>query len=167
MVNKTFNKKKTGMLPPPHQEVYPDVLVGSRFAAKHVDILQDAGVTAVINMAEGKGYGMVDTNAEFYREGNISQYLGYSPEDYPSSDVYPYFHKCARFIHKALKSGGRVAVVSYYGSSRSATIVCAFLMLRRNMLAKHAIMQLYRNRKLNINFGFLCQLANLDNELRY
>lgn len=39
MVNKTFNKKKTGMIPPPHQEVYPGVLVGSRFAAKHVDIL--------------------------------------------------------------------------------------------------------------------------------
>lgn len=71
MVNKTL-KKKTGMIPPPHQEVYPGVLVGSRFAAKHVDILQDAGVTAVINMAEGKGYGMVDTNAQFYRQGNIN-----------------------------------------------------------------------------------------------
>lgn len=52
------------------------------------------------------------------------------------------------------------------GVSRSATCVIAYLMIKHHMLAKDAIRLLRESREIHPNFGFLQQLAALDNKLR-
>ncbi|KAK4287312.1 hypothetical protein Pmani_039611 [Petrolisthes manimaculis] len=91
LVNKAMKKYRTGIISPPLKEVYPGVLIGSRFAVKHLEILQENGVTAVLNIAEGKGYGMVEKYDQYFQEGNINHYLGFSTEDYPSSEISIHF----------------------------------------------------------------------------
>lgn len=51
------------------------------------------------------------------------------------------------------------------GISRSATITTAFLMIKRDMTAKEALIQVKKNRNVFPNEGFLRQLADLDNTL--
>lgn len=51
------------------------------------------------------------------------------------------------------------------GRSRSATLVLAFLMIRRNMTLVDAIQQVARNRCVLPNRGFLKQLRELDKQL--
>lgn len=52
------------------------------------------------------------------------------------------------------------------GVSRSATCVLAYLMIKKDMLAVHAMHLIRMNRDVRPNKGFLWQLAQLDNKLR-
>lgn len=61
---------------------------------------------------------------------------------------------------------GKVLVHCFMGISRSATIACAFLMLKRRLGAQEALETLRKNRSIYPNDGFLNQLADLDNKLR-
>jgi len=61
---------------------------------------------------------------------------------------------------------GRVLVNCSQGVSRSATIVVAFLMLKRGMTAQAGLRHLRSVRNVWPNIGFLRQLAKLDEQLR-
>jgi dual specificity phosphatase 3 len=63
------------------------------------------GITHVVNTAEGKLFGMVDTDQEFYRNTTI-KYLGFSIMDLPVSNISQHFFEVADFIEKAIKEGG-------------------------------------------------------------
>lgn len=60
---------------------------------------------------------------------------------------------------------GKVVVHCYQGVSRSATIVAAFLMLKRGMSAEEALKTLRKKREIFPNEGFLNQLCSLNNRL--
>ncbi len=51
------------------------------------------------------------------------------------------------------------------GVSRSATIVLAFLMLKRHMTAQDAMRKVRENREVSPNDGFLQQLCDLNDKL--
>lgn len=63
------------------------------------------GITHVLNAAEGKRYGCVDTNQDYYRGTNI-KYIGLQLTDLPTTDISKYFYTAAAFIEEAVNSKG-------------------------------------------------------------
>ena len=146
-------------------EVCPGVIVGNKGAAKNALYLKRAGVTHVLNAAEGRVAGAVDASQEFYDPLRV-EYKGLRLLDMPQANISAFFDEAADFIDGALKSGGRGLVNCLMGMSRSSTCVLAFLMLRRDMTAVEALAQVRRHRDVRPNDGFLRQIVNLDNRLR-
>lgn len=85
------------------------MLIGSlmlhRSSAKNKLYLTKLGITHVVNTAEGKLFGMVDTDQDFYKNTTI-KYLGFSIMDLPISNISQHFDEVADFIDEAIKGGG-------------------------------------------------------------
>lgn len=146
-------------------EVYPNVFIGDAGAARNKSYLRRIGITHVVNTAEGNRYGMVNTDAHFYRDSGI-RYMGLPLLDLPSARIHQYFYAAADFIDDAIKSGGKVLVHCLMGMSRSSTITIAYLMLKVGMPAPMALRMCRQHRDIRPNDGFLQQLADLDNRSR-
>lgn len=150
---------------PDMDECYPGLYIGGLGAAKNKAYLQKIGVTHVLNTAQGNKFATVDLDASFYKDVGI-KYMGMKLLDFPSANIAQYFESGADFIENALSGGGKILVHCFMGISRSSTIACAYLMLKKNMTAVEAIQTLRQNRPIYPNDGFLRQLADLDNKLR-
>ena len=59
-----------------------------------------------------------------------------------------------------------VFIASFLGNSRASTIACAYLMLKKGYSATQALQYMRSSREVQPNFGFLQQLASMDNSLR-
>ena len=123
------------------------------------------GVTHVLNTAEGKRSGTVDTCQAFYSPYNI-KYKGLRLADASQTNISLHFDDVADFIDEALAAGGKVLVNCEMGMSRSSTCVLAYLMLRQRMTASEALKKVREVRAVRPNPGFLAQLAELDTRLR-
>ncbi|KAG0711822.1 Dual specificity protein phosphatase 3 [Chionoecetes opilio] len=158
-----------------HPGLYIGDLVGKATrppagAAKNKAYLQKMGITHVLNTAQGSKFATVDTDAGYYEDVGI-QYMGMKLLDFPSANIAQYFESGADFIEEALNGGdctltGKILVHCFMGISRSSTIACAYLMLKKSKSAVDAIQSLRRNRAIYPNDGFLKQLAELDNKLK-
>lgn len=85
----------------------------------------------------------------------------------PGENIAQHLKDCAEFIDRALQMRcGQVFIASYCGNSRAATIAAAYLMLKKNYSATEALQYMRNTREVQPNFGFLQQLADLDNDLR-
>ncbi|KAK7077242.1 Dual specificity protein phosphatase 3 [Halocaridina rubra] len=146
-------------------ECYPGLYIGDIGAAKDKAYLTKVGITHVLNTAQGNKFATVDTDNQYYEDVGI-KYMGMKLLDIPTANIKQFFHSGADFIEDALATGGKVLVHCFMGISRSATISCAFLMLKRDMSALEALTTLRKNRAIFPNDGFLSQLAELDNNLR-
>jgi len=135
--------------------------IGDRVAAMDLDYLRRVGITHVLNAAQGTSGCTVDTSQHFYAKAGIT-YLGFKLLDVPSADISPHFEEAADFIEGALKGGGRVLVNCYMGISRSATLCCGFLVLRRRHTAAEALTTLRLRRHVFPNDGFISALARLE-----
>lgn len=76
-----------------------------RNTAKNLNLLLSLGITHVINAAQGIGFGMVDTNEQFYRPVNI-QFMGLPLFDDSNVAINEYFGSAANFIDDALSQKG-------------------------------------------------------------
>lgn len=146
-------------------EVYPGIYIGDCYCAKNKPYLKQLGITHVVNTAEGKLLGMVDTDADYYKHSGI-KYLGLPLMDLPVTDISCHFYEVSDFIHDALRSGGKVLVHCLMGLSRSSTCVLAYLMIKEGMSAADALRRVRRFREVRPNNGFLQQLAELDMKLK-
>ncbi|GFX25367.1 dual specificity protein phosphatase 3 [Trichonephila clavipes] len=137
-----------------------------RPTAMCTSLLKRMGITHVLNAAQGKekNCGLVNTWPGFYTQSGI-QFLGVPAFDNIVFRIHPYFEEAATFIDEALKSGGKVLVHCQAGISRSATLVCAFLMLKRGFTAQEAVKSVRKNRAIIPNDGFLRQLCDLNDKL--
>ena len=81
-----------------------------RGAAKNTFYLKKAGVTHVLNTAEGTRQGLVDTNQNFYRPFGI-KYKGLKLLDVAQTNIAMYFSEVAEFIDEALQSGGKYQII--------------------------------------------------------
>lgn len=171
------------VLPPdPCNQVYPQILLGDAATALSTYKLSQLGVTHVLNTAQaptvsmfptpetpqfqdwGTVGGFVRTSEAYYRRAGI-QFLGFPAFDTFNFDLSRYFHQAADFIHNAIESGGKVLVHCHAGISRSATIVAAYLMIKRHMSAQEAIRTIRVGRSIRPNGGFLQQLCDLNENL--
>lgn len=76
-----------------------------RNTAKNLNLLLSLGITHVVNAAQGIGFGMVDTNEQFYRPFNI-QYMGLPLCDDSNVAINEYFESVSNFIDDALSQKG-------------------------------------------------------------
>lgn len=151
----------------PWNEVYPNVYLGDAPTALCTSVLKSIGITHVLNAAQGreKNCGQVNTAPGFYLQSGI-KFLGVPAFDNIVFRIYPYFDEAAQFIEEALKSKGKVLVHCRAGISRSATLVCAFLMIKRGMTAQEAVRTVRKHREIIPNDGFLQQLCDLNDRLK-
>ncbi|XP_077282553.1 uncharacterized protein LOC143908674 isoform X3 [Temnothorax americanus] len=146
-------------------EVYPGIYIGDGITAKNKKYLEMLGITHLLNTAEGKRFGFVNTDKIYYADTTI-KYLGLPIKDLPTEDISKYFYTAANFINDAISTRGKAFVHCMQGVSRSATCVLAYLMIKIDMLAVDAMHLIRTNRDVRPNKGFLWQLAQLDNKLR-
>lgn len=147
-------------------EVYPNLLIGEETIAKARVGLQKLGITHVLNAAEGKDDGFhVHVDPRMYQQVGI-EYLGVPATDIMNFQLCQYFTKCADYIDAALKSRGKVLVNCKVGASRSATIVLAFLMIKRHLQVQDAVRLVRAKREICPNDGFLQQLCDLNETLK-
>ncbi|XP_065190025.1 dual specificity protein phosphatase 3-like [Sycon ciliatum] len=147
-----------------YDEVHPGILIGEASIALNKVRLQSAGVTHVLNCAEGTSAFHVKTGAGFY--GDIVKYYGIQATDSEGFSLRPFFDGCSDFIASALADNGKVLVHCREGVSRSTTVVLAFLMARRGMALRDAITGVRKHREVYPNEGFLRQLIEYEQELR-
>merc|ERR1711973_1061603 len=108
--------------------------------------------------------GYVNTNESYYDRHGI-KFMGVPAMDSPGFFLKPYFRPAANFIDDAVRSGGKVVVHWQCGISRSATLVAAYLMLKKKMDVKQALASIRMNRSIFPNQGFMSQLCDFDYEL--
>jgi len=86
-------------------------------------------------------------------------------EDHPNENLLQYFNHGVRFIHDALASdSGAVFVHCAMGKSRSATLVCAYLIWKNAASPAQALEQLCEGRPIcEPNVGFAEQLEVWSN----
>ncbi|XP_036143734.1 dual specificity protein phosphatase 3 isoform X2 [Monomorium pharaonis] len=145
-------------------EVYAGIYIGDGVTAKNKRYLETLGITHLLNAAEGKRFGFVNTTNSYYADTAI-KYFGLPIQDLPIEDISKHFYTAANFIDEAVSTKGKIFVHCMQGVSRSATCVLAYLMIKKNMSAVDAIHLIRTNRDVHPNRGFLCQLAQLDNKL--
>ena len=111
------------------------------------------------------------TEAEV-RDSQIREKVGDRPwlyiplDDSPEQDISQHFLKVILFIHKAREQGQCVLVHCAAGVSRSATLVCAYLMWEHQWSRKQAMEHLTKHRKIvDPNDGFMNQLQTFEQYL--
>ncbi|XP_067896054.1 serine/threonine/tyrosine-interacting-like protein 2 [Heterodontus francisci] len=143
-------------------EVWPNVFIAEKSATVNKVRLKRQGITHILNAAHGTG---VYTTADFYAGMEI-QYHGIEADDFPEFDLSKYFRKAAEFMDEALLTyRGKVLVCSVMGTSRSAALVAAYLMIFHHMTIMEALMTLRKKRPIFPNEGFLKQLRELNENL--
>lgn len=143
-------------------EIFPGIIIGNSDTVKNLDYLLDLGVTHVLNTAEND----VRIDPSKFSKQGIS-YKGFVVKDLPNTDITQYFAESSDFIERALSLRcGLVFVACYMGFSRSAAIVAAYLMGKKNYSATEALTYMRQFREVAPNLGFLHQLASYDNDLR-
>lgn len=149
----------------PFNEVYPGIILGDGTTALCVMKLRSLGVTHVLNAAWGKdrSFGLINTSNNFYKASGI-QFHGIEAIDVPSFSLKRFFGEAADFMEEALRSGGKVYVHCQMGISRSATIVLAFLIIKKGWTAQEAVRTVRARRQIIPNDGFLRQLCQLNEE---
>ncbi|KAM4607472.1 uncharacterized protein ACJ7VT_015711 [Polymixia lowei] len=148
----------------PVDEVWPNLYIGNVAVAQNRSALRKLGITHVLNAAHSKQGSIGDQS--YY--GNTCVYYGIPAEDSDHFDLSQHFKPAADFIHKALKSkDGKVLVHCIMGVSRSATLVLAFLMLRRRQSLSDALEHVIQRRAVYPNRNFLSLLLTLDTQLAH
>lgn len=98
---------------------------------------------------------------DIYEAGRFSEFkhIQIRLDDDPNEDFIKYFSQTNEFIEDANANGGAVFVHCAMGKSRSATIVCAYLMYKFSVTPTEAIEQLREGRGVcDPNPGFWEQL---------
>ncbi|XP_061197327.1 dual specificity protein phosphatase 3-like [Saccostrea echinata] len=144
-----------------YNEVYPGIIIANGDYARNKEELKRIGITHVVNCAKGLKYGQFDTSPSYFKDAGI-RFLGIQANDVITFDMSKHFEKAANFIDEALAKGGKVFVHCNKGISRSASIVLAFLMIKRGMNFMTAVRTVRSKREVLPNDGFLKQLAILN-----
>jgi len=156
-----------------YDEVYPGIVLGDSTTALSVRTLLREGVTHILNAAMACPDCLrkdicgtcVLTRPSYYTHSKIA-FKGVQSHDEPRFPLYKHFEDATNFIDEALKNGGKVYVHCQHGISRSATLIIAYLMMKRGMSAKEAVRAVRRKRQIFPNDGFFEQLCDLELRLK-
>lgn len=146
---------------PIYSQIMSRLYLGGGQFATDIPGLKKLGVTHIVNAAQGSMFGQVPTNATYYNGCKI-EFFGIPASDNLTFNMALYFQSAADFIESALKNRGTVYVHCRVGVSRSATIVIAYLMLKKEMSVLNAIQFVQTRRAISPNSNFLTQLCRLE-----
>ena len=78
--------------------------------------LKKLGFTHILNAAEGRKFGQINTSATYYEEAGI-RYLGFSIIDHPSYQIGAHFEEAIRFLSDALSNKKRTSFTCWTDGS--------------------------------------------------
>ncbi|KAG6747267.1 hypothetical protein D5086_027261 [Populus alba] len=136
------------------------LFIGGALAARSVHTLQHLGITHVLCLCANE-IGQSES-----QHPDLFQYKNFSITDDEDSNISCIFEEASDFIDHVESVGGRVLVHCFEGRSRSATLVLAYLMLRKKLTlleAWNALRQVHR--RAQPNDGFARILLDLDQRL--
>ncbi|RKP10944.1 protein-tyrosine phosphatase-like protein [Thamnocephalis sphaerospora] len=130
-------------------EVIPGLYLGSHFSAKNRRILSEYGITHILQV----------THFEKAQYPEDYQYKVITLIDNASSNLMVHFSETHQFIDAGIASGGKVLVHCMAGVSRSATLVIAYLMWKRQLTVAESWDIVAKARSIiRPNIGFIYQL---------
>lgn len=143
------------------------VLSLTRATARNISLLKSMGITHVLNCAYGSGNFQVDTGEAFYKPHGII-FKGLPLEDSLTENISRCFDEAVLFIDSALPKSdpGKVFVHCREGISRSATIACAYMMIRWKLDVDAALKTILNVRWVCPNSNFQRQLVQLECRLK-
>ncbi|KAL1084656.1 hypothetical protein V6Z11_D09G278600 [Gossypium hirsutum] len=136
------------------------LFIGGALAARSAYTLQHFGITHILCLCSNE-IGQADSQYH-----DLFKYKNFSIYDNEDSNISSIFEEVCDFIDHVEHTGGRVLVHCFEGKSRSATVVIAYLMLRKNLTLLEAWNSLKRaHRRAQPNDGFARILLDLDRKL--
>ncbi|KAI3455141.1 hypothetical protein Pfo_011804 [Paulownia fortunei] len=136
------------------------LFIGGALAARSVYTLQLLGITHILCLCSNE-IGQADSQFP-----ELFEYKNFSICDNEDTNISDIFQEAHDFINHVEQIGGKVLVHCFEGKSRSATLVLAYLMLRKNftlLQAWNALKQAHR--RAQPNDGFARILLDLDQKL--
>lgn len=131
-------------------EIVENLYLGSYDAVTKLELLSELDITHILTVGSGM------ENCELPPEITRKQILVF---DEPDQNLLQYFNETSDFIKECLENGGRVLVHCMAGISRSATVVCAYLMKSCKLTAQEALAKISTARSIiDPNPGFREQL---------
>nr|XP_048333959.1 dual specificity protein phosphatase PHS1 isoform X2 [Ziziphus jujuba var. spinosa] len=136
------------------------LFIGGALAARSVFTLQHIGITHILCLCSNE---IGQSDSQF---PDLFEYKNFSIYDNEDSNISSIFDEASDFIDHVEQLGGKVLVHCFEGRSRSATVVLAYLMLRKNFTLLKAWNTLKRvHRRAQPNDGFAKSLVTLDRKL--
>ncbi|KAM0004525.1 putative phosphoric monoester hydrolase [Helianthus debilis subsp. tardiflorus] len=136
------------------------LFIGGALAARSVYTLQHIGITHILCLCSNE-IGQADS-----QRPDLFEYRNFCIDDEEDSNISEIFEEAHQFIDAVEQKGGKVLVHCFEGRSRSATVVLAYLMMRKNKTLLKAWNSLRRvHRRAQPNDGFARVLMELDERL--
>ncbi|KAJ7746801.1 protein-tyrosine phosphatase-like protein [Mycena maculata] len=125
-----------------------ELFLGNLSAAESPQLMARLGITHILSVCP-----------DYLAIGANMQHLTLPMQDDEHFDILQHLPSACRFIQDGVDAGGRVFVHCVMGISRSATVVCAYLMFSQHISAARAI-QVVRTRRPRCrpNYNFVRQL---------
>ncbi|EIM88628.1 phosphatases II [Stereum hirsutum FP-91666 SS1] len=122
------------------------VFIGNLLSATSLSVHPELGITHILSVCP-----------DFSSPTRNHMTIGVQDTEY--DDLLIHLPNACQFIQAALDEGGKVLVHCVMGVSRSATVICAFLMQSRHMSVHEALCYLRQRRpRVQPNYGFMKQL---------
>ncbi|KAK5171270.1 tyrosine protein phosphatase yvh1 [Saxophila tyrrhenica] len=127
-----------------------NLFIGGLFTLRRKQALQDSGITHVVSVLR------LPLDQEQFKD---FAHKVVEVDDVDDENLLEHFPACNKFIQDGLDGGGGVLVHCAMGKSRSATVVCAYLMQRYGITPMDALSQIREARPFcEPNEGFMKQL---------
>ncbi|KAL8140919.1 hypothetical protein V2J09_006940 [Rumex salicifolius] len=140
--------------------VTSSMFIGGALAARSVHTLQYIGITHILCLCANE----IGQSESQYPD--LFEYKSFSITDEEDSNISSIFEDGCDFIDHVEQTGGKVLVHCFEGRSRSATMVLAYLILRKNLTLSEAWNKLKKaHRRAQPNDGFARILLELDKKL--
>eukprot|EP01065_Artemidia_motanka_P008459 TRINITY_DN14266_c0_g1_i1.p1 TRINITY_DN14266_c0_g1~~TRINITY_DN14266_c0_g1_i1.p1 ORF type:complete len:830 (+),score=180.77 TRINITY_DN14266_c0_g1_i1:67-2490(+) len=131
-------------------KVLPHVFLGSLRSAQDVRVYKALNITHIASI--GRELSVV--------LGEGMEQIQLNVDDLSDTDLSPLFEEVHRFVDEAAAKGGACLVHCFKGQSRSATMVCTYLMRKERMLRDDAVAFVRARRPMiNPNPGFMKLMA--------
>jgi dual specificity phosphatase 12 len=131
-----------------------NLYIGGLYALYQISLIEEAGITHVLSV--------IDNDPLLPEKFGHLEHLHIRAEDDPNENLLQYFDDAVRWIDSALGEDGKRGVFVHcaMGKSRSATLVCAYLIWKFQSSAAEALEQLCEGRPVCApNPGFAEQLV--------
>ncbi|XP_056684129.1 dual specificity protein phosphatase PHS1 isoform X2 [Spinacia oleracea] len=134
-----------------------NLFISGALAARSVYTLQHLGITHVLCLCSNE---IGQSDSQFL---DLFKYRNFSITDEEDSNIGSLFNEACDFIDNVERTGGKVLVHCFEGRSRSATVVLAYLMLKKKQTLLEAWNALKKaHRRAQPNDGFAKILQDVD-----
>jgi len=151
----------------PYNKIDEGIYISDGVTAKNLNLLKTLKITHVLNAACGdnESLDLINTSQEYYDKAGI-KFMGLEAIDISTFNLFAFFYMAADFIEDALDEGGNILVHCKLGTSRSPSLVLAYLMIKKGYTIQNAVRTLATVREIRPNMGFLKQLCFLNDLLK-